>query len=92
MSAYTLALGYIRVEVTEEDIAGGRRTATRCPLARAIRRATSVRPVAVFGFGDGWEAGGQKYELSFDAASFVSAFDHGADVQPRAFVFPGPGR
>ena len=65
----------LTVTVTREDIERGRRNAVGCPLARAIRRATRVRPVAVFGGGDGYLCGDKYYPLKQDARLFVGLFD-----------------
>jgi hypothetical protein len=65
----------VSVEVTQNDIDRGRRNATGCPLARAIRRVTPVRPIAVFGGDDGYEAGGVRYPLDMDARLFIGLFD-----------------
>lgn len=62
------------VKVTKKDIQNGRpASASRCPISRAIRRVTSIRPVHVYGgdaqIGDGW------YDLPKVCEQFVNIFD-----------------
>lgn len=79
----------MKVQVTEDDIRNGvKSNIDRCPIARAIRRAT----------GQGWIVGsicatiadsaGQRYIiLPTCAKRFVFAFDNGMDVEPLDFEF-----
>lgn len=87
----------IRVVVTAEDIAKGRPTAERCPLARAIRRATKARPVAVFNESYMAGEGRPEYPLPIQATVFVESYDRRSwgfvtDEPPLTFYLEGPDR
>jgi len=80
----------IRVEVTALDIEEGIPSVScRCPLARAIKRATGLRKVWVFG--DVVEFKQYKSaKLPRKCAEFVKAIDIGNWVKPFSFSFKLP--
>lgn len=82
----------LRVEVTAEDIADGRREhCERCPVARAMRRAIG-RVVWVGGAGQ-WGIGNrspQPKRLPLRVTDFITAFDTGRPVSPFTFNLDVP--
>lgn len=93
-------MALVQVEVTQEDIANGeRRVASRCAVARAIKRATNTQPPLwyVIGAGQRWAEFGFKgmqrhtlIALPEEVFTFTEDFDHGLQVQPFLFALDVP--
>lgn len=80
----------MKIRVTREDIERGKRTdSCRCPVARAVRRATRKKFVAV-GVED-IDVGSQvTVPTPSIVATFIRAFDARRPVQPFAFDLEVP--
>lgn len=76
----------MRIDVTAEDIAGGRRNdSVTCPVAHALARRLNGRRPVVQTLES--KAGGVRYRHSEAIAEFIRAFDRGHPVRPfTAFV------
>jgi hypothetical protein len=72
------------IKVTEDDIKHGERgICNTCPVARAIRRATGAKYIAV-----DWcaiDIGDKLYDTPRSAARFIYDFDNGLKVEPFEF-------
>ena len=78
----------LTVNVTKQDIkAGIRCNIGRCPIARAVRRASRRRDVAVSG--RDVEIRRQAFRLPVLARNFVLNFDNGDRVAPITFTLKG---
>ncbi len=80
------------VTVTQDDINRGvRQHNERCPIARALRRATGIRDISVglqtVSFKSIWAA-----QLSYRVWEFIWDFDHGRYVRPFSFRIVNPRR
>lgn len=81
----------VLVEVTEEDIRKGRReNGTRCPVARAYRRATGLRGVYV----DHVHVEVEQLEwirrVPADVSRWIFRYDNHGTVEPTTFHMPVP--
>lgn len=71
------------IYVTEDDIRNAiRGSATHCPIALAIKRATPFKEVSV---GGGASCNGFPMSLAAEHAEFVRRFDAGEPVEPIQF-------
>lgn len=76
----------IKVTVTKEDIRRGiREDPESCPIARAVRRATGRRFVAV-DEAITFDSTREVYNLTPQADQFINDFDRGDNVKPFKFT------
>lgn len=84
----------VDVEVTQEDIASGKRyNSCQCPIAMATKRAVGpgIDAYVGLGFADLWKASKLvKIRLPESANKFVDAFDSGKPVEPATFPLDIP--
>ena len=81
------------IRVTQDDILQGRRySPAYCPVARAVRRATDVCPVAItIGLGSRIglaRVGDDIYELPSWVADIICGYDIGKPIKPFTFSLP----
>lgn len=75
----------MRVEVTAEDIAKGRRSScSRCPIARALKRA-GFADVSVYNY-EFWHGENGEARLPRSAQAFIRRFDDKKPVTPFVFA------
>ena len=77
----------IHVEVTQEDIEqASRASASTCPIARAVKRATGANRVTVYDAilidGEDFE----KYHTPPEAFEWLKRYDDGHKVEPISFT------
>lgn len=79
----------MKITVTKQDISRGiPKNFRRCPIARAIRRATGIKDVkALPGYAS---VLGRYTHLPLVATDFIYRFDAGVDVEPFTFSLPIP--
>jgi hypothetical protein len=82
----------MRIEVTEQDIAAGRRRQpSACPIALAVKRAYAVERASVAEYDiivTRWCDRQFKWRTPTPAASFIERFDKGEKVEPFSFELP----
>ena len=79
----------VRVEVTAQDIADGkRRISTRCPIALAARRALECDVRACWGILELPE--GRSAGMTKKCNTFIRRFDSGETVKPFSFTVQVP--
>lgn len=75
----------LAIRVTRDDIQNGEtESATRCPIARAIRRLGKKKWISVVPYQI--ELGDAVYQMPETARNFLDRFDDGLAVEPFSFT------